>query len=245
MDPRELHELLDISPATINSDADENFMREEQDCSPLIPPTGPYDWTSYNADLGSTIKPVLNDEDPQKCLCNINQDGNALSSAIDPVANELVDLFQSYSKSSSALTHNHPSTAASEIDTEASSVTEPSIAMSKAQHTLAEAEEYLWNGFLWNSKAQVDMSLLSTIQARSNAFIDMFRKRKPPSFEIYKECKQLLRALGVPCLDSPPFTEGEAYAASLVHNGYGDYVASEDSVSALYPHLQALTNLSI
>jgi hypothetical protein len=64
------------------------------------------------------------------------------------------------------------------------------------------------------------------------------RRNNPPTAQTYEECKEIIRALGVPCLDSDGPYEAEALAASLVINGHADYVASEDTVS-LY---QLVTN---
>ena len=59
------------------------------------------------------------------------------------------------------------------------------------------------------------------------------RRNNPPTAQTYEECKEIIRAMGVPCLDSAGPYEAEALAASLVINGHADYVASEDTVCSL------------
>jgi len=60
----------------------------------------------------------------------------------------------------------------------------------------------------------------------------------------YEESKDILRAMGVPCVESTGPYEAEALASSLVLNGCADYVASEDTDVLIYgaPLLRNITN---
>jgi flap endonuclease-1 len=72
---------------------------------------------------------------------------------------------------------------------------------------------------------------LISLAEKSNLISESYERRNnPPTAQTYEESKEIIRALGVPCLDSDGPYEAEALAASLVLNGHADYVASEDTV---------------
>ena len=50
------------------------------------------------------------------------------------------------------------------------------------------------------------------------------------SVEVGGKCKEIIRAMGVPCVETDGPFEAEALAASIVIHGQADFVASEDTV---------------
>lgn len=60
------------------------------------------------------------------------------------------------------------------------------------------------------------------------------RRNNTPTAQTYEQSKEIIRAFGVPCLDSAGAYEAEALAASLVINGHADYVVSEDTVGQTF-----------
>ncbi|MFP4119182.1 MAG: flap endonuclease-1 [Candidatus Woesearchaeota archaeon] len=61
--------------------------------------------------------------------------------------------------------------------------------------------------------------------------------------EMVEESKELLQALGIPCITAP--SEGEAQAAHMVGRGDCDYVASQDFDCLMYGAPRVVRNLSI
>jgi len=81
-------------------------------------------------------------------------------------------------------------------------------------------------------------ALLSLAQKSSLMSESYKRSAHPPTTQTYDECKELLSAMGVPCIEATGAYEAEAVASSLVLNGHADYVASEDTVSIIpYPFI--------
>ena len=67
---------------------------------------------------------------------------------------------------------------------------------------------------------------------RSHTISDSFRRRTnfPNSDTTYRESKEILTVISIPCIDVIGSIEGEALASSIVLRGLDDYVASEDTV---------------
>lgn len=61
----------------------------------------------------------------------------------------------------------------------------------------------------------------------------LLRRANPPTALTYAESRLILEAMGVPCIQSSVPFEAEALASSLVHNGFADFVGSEDTVCHL------------
>lgn len=128
--------------------------------------------------------------------------------------------------------------------------------MSKNQQSLVEEEEQIWNRFLFDTDTTLGgdqsgaesslQSQLFSLEMKSSSLATMLERRRPPDEATYKSCKHILRAMGVPCLESPEFIEGEAFAAALVHGGRADFVASEDTDVIIYeaPLLRGLGSRS-
>ncbi|KAF5371720.1 hypothetical protein D9758_003406 [Tetrapyrgos nigripes] len=70
------------------------------------------------------------------------------------------------------------------------------------------------------------------------------RSAQAPTTQPYNECKEILAAIGVPCVEATGAYEAEAVASSLVLNGHADYVASEDTDVLVYeaPLIRNITN---
>ena len=124
-------------------------------------------------------------------------------------------------------------------------------AMSKTQYQLTIEEGKLWEK-LTDPDEAVDQdesptaAILASLREKSSLMVQSYHRRNnPPTESTYQESKNILHAMGVPCIESTGPYEAEALASSLVLNGYADYVASEDTVGfsppfplprALKPH---------
>jgi flap endonuclease-1 len=109
-------------------------------------------------------------------------------------------------------------------------------AMSKTQYQLTIEEGKLWEK-LTDPDEAVDndesptAAILASLREKSSFMVQSYHRRNnPPTETTYKESKNILQAMGVPCIDSTGPYEAEALASSLVLNGCADYVASEDTV---------------
>ncbi|KAH7098396.1 hypothetical protein BKA62DRAFT_713464 [Auriculariales sp. MPI-PUGE-AT-0066] len=133
----------------------------------------------------------------------------------------------------------------------------PSLALNDA-YTTSESNEHTMSifqydlmvkeGALWDALDSTDVDVLDaahSLHVRSAAIAASYAKRNdPPSKETYKESRDMLIALGVPCLSSDGPFEGEAYASALVHAGLADFVATEDTdvIAHEAPMLRGLTS---
>lgn len=140
-----------------------------------------------------------------------------------------------------------PSTDSTLVSTESATEEEKAVlqdevqtvhAMSKRQHDLTSEEGDFWEHLsdAEASKLGADAveNELASLAERSNVISQSYERRThPPTPETYEECKEILRAMGVPCIESTGPFEAEALASSLVIRGYADYVASEDTVRHL------------
>ena len=109
-------------------------------------------------------------------------------------------------------------------------------AMSKTQHQLTVEEGRFWEK-LMDSDEVVDhdesttAAILAFLREKSTFMVQSYiRRNNPPTVVTYDESKNILGAMGVPCIESTGAYEAEALASSLVLNGCADYVASEDTV---------------
>ncbi|KZT25702.1 PIN domain-like protein [Neolentinus lepideus HHB14362 ss-1] len=108
--------------------------------------------------------------------------------------------------------------------------------MSKSQHQLMLDEGKVWQHLAQTDGENLDdeQSLLSLAERSSLVSQSYERRINPPTAETYEECKLILRAMGVPCIDTSGPFEAEALASSLVLQGHADYVASEDTDVLVY-----------
>ncbi|EEB88464.1 hypothetical protein MPER_13689, partial [Moniliophthora perniciosa FA553] len=117
--------------------------------------------------------------------------------------------------------------------------------MSRTQAQLTIEEGRFWDTVEALSDARVDdqptdgispSDLLTTLTKKSFLLSETYkRSSRPPTTQQYNESKELIKAMGVTCIDTEGAVEAEAVAASLVLNGHADYVASEDTVSRFSP----------
>jgi hypothetical protein len=137
---------------------------------------------------------------------------------------------------SSALPQIHPSSPVSSGPVDPADA-QVQAAMSKTQYQLTLEEGKLWEK-LTDPDEAVDLdesptaTILTTLREKSSFMVQSYDRRNSPPTEItYEECKNIIHAMGVPCIESTGPYEAEALASSLVLNGCADYVASEDTVS--------------
>jgi flap endonuclease-1 len=111
-------------------------------------------------------------------------------------------------------------------------------AMTKTQYQLTIDEGKLWDDLLGSSggsgnetESMATRNSLALLAKKSSMMSESYqRQSNPASAQTYSESKEILHAMGVPCIDVKAPFEAEALAASLVINGLADYVASEDTV---------------
>jgi flap endonuclease-1 len=113
--------------------------------------------------------------------------------------------------------------------------TEVTQELSQAQRRLVVDEESMWKRLSETANeedAEGGVSLLAReLEERSTKILTSYERRNdPPTSEVYGQCRTILKAMGVPCIDSEGGVEGEALASAIVRNGFADYVASEDTV---------------
>lgn len=180
-----------------------------------------------------------------------------LPDSFEAFQSELSTLYSEYSQCITQLTsmpsslegpeipaqeHDHATTAESSDTLDA----RIEYAMSKQQLQMTFDEGYIWN--LLSGPSDVPPpeteSALMTLAQRSNVISQSYQRRSnSPTTQTYDECKELLRAMGVPCIESSGPFEAEALACALVTHGHADYVVSEDTDVLVYeaPMLRGIT----
>lgn len=161
----------------------------------------------------------------------------------EDLLSELALLYSDYRQSRSkvaALSSSAPSSSQTDVIMDpAEAHTE--YAMSKHQVQLTLDEGTLWNELAFptvsNAGESTIQDTVALLSQKSNLMSQSYHRRThPPTTQTYAECKTILNAMGVPCLESTGSFEAEALASSLVINGHADYVASEDTVGfILFP----------
>ncbi|KAJ7512640.1 PIN domain-like protein [Mycena galericulata] len=121
--------------------------------------------------------------------------------------------------------------------------------MTKSQIQLMADEEKFWEDLVSPdsdlSDPQSAKEALTTLSYRADVMSQSYQRRtNPPTTQTYDESKELLRTMGVPCIDTTGTYEAEALASSLVINGLADFVASEDTDVIVYeaPLIRNITN---
>ncbi|KAF8137512.1 hypothetical protein EV363DRAFT_1318173 [Boletus edulis] len=93
-------------------------------------------------------------------------------------------------------------------------------AMSKQQLQMTLDEGHIWNllsGLSYDTPPSETESALLTLAERSTVISRSYQRRiNSPTSQTYEECKELLRAMGVPCLESSGPFEAEALACAIV-----------------------------
>ena len=136
---------------------------------------------------------------------------------------------------SSAFPLIHPSSLASPGPVDPADA-QVQAAMSRTQYQLTLEEGRLWDKLMDPDEAidpdeSPTVCILMSLREKSSFMVQSYHRRNnPPTESTYKESKNILHAMGVPCIESTGPYEAEALASSLVLNGCADYVASEDTV---------------
>jgi hypothetical protein len=105
---------------------------------------------------------------------------------------------------------------------------------SKNQYELALQEEEAWEKLATGSDESLEKAedAFYDIQERSQVIADSYKRRNEfPTAKTYEDAKTIIRAMGVPCLESEAPYEAEGLASAIVLAGHADFVASDDSVS--------------
>lgn len=161
------------------------------------------------------------------------------ASSLDDISRGLLSLYQDYQRSILAFMAPPLLDPTSETFSEDAIPSVPEeYAMSKSQVQLTLDEGNIWHGLLQPSvlSSSVAEERSRLLAQRSNVISTSYEKRNnPPTLKTYGECKLILKTMGIPCIESAGPYEAEALAASLVHHGFADYVASEDTVRSCCP----------
>jgi flap endonuclease-1 len=157
--------------------------------------------------------------------------GNFPASA-EAISTAIASLYFSYRRSCSLLTVPPP------VDENDVDIDHPiESVFTKAQHQLTLVEGHLWSTLFQTLSSSsrttrhTTSAALAALAGKSRLMSDSYQRRAtPPTAQTYAECKEILRAMGVPCVQPAGPYEAEALAAALVIRGLADYVASEDTV---------------
>ncbi|EMD35532.1 hypothetical protein CERSUDRAFT_116277 [Gelatoporia subvermispora B] len=179
------------------------------------------------------------EEDIPAALANLWQQFQRSMSQLTSLPEPLPVPVQSYSPADSDA---DPADAAADARTE--------YVMSKTQHQLTLEEGAIWERLAesvsaGDGEAEVVRAHLAALEEKSTLMSESYRRRtNPPTVETYEQCKEIIDAMGVPCIVTDGPYEAEALASALVLQGLGDYVASEDTDVLVYeaPLLRNLTN---
>lgn len=151
------------------------------------------------------------------------------------VVSTITNLYMEYRQSTTHL-DSLPRTVPTQIVESSSDVTDPSEArtdyvMSKSQHHLTAEEGAFWLALSQSAAGEDAEQASDTLALKSSILSESYERRThPPTSQTYEECKEIIRAMGVPCLEADGSYEAEALASSMVLHGQADYVASEDTV---------------
>ena len=112
--------------------------------------------------------------------------------------------------------------------------------MSKNQQQLTSEEGTFWSQLADPCATDEELQSFSTNLADKSTILSesYTRRTSLPTTQTYEESKEIIQAMGVPCIQPDGPYEAEALAASLVLHGQADYVASEDTV--IFPQQYAM-----
>lgn len=222
----------------------------------VVPPSGPKSWPDYiysptldpGAFLAEDANLRLQDLPPCPSIMQgelkeadfqTSQDmtlATIVDSAppVDDVLSALSSLYQEYRNCIAQVT-SLPSTV--EVP-DSPDETRVEYIMSKSQLQMTIEE-----GQIWDTLSDAPVTAVAMLAERSSTISESYARRSnPPTVQTYEESKEILRAMGVPCIESEGPFEAEALASSLVIHGMADYVASEDTV---WPFLNVCEQLFI
>ncbi|KAG5727812.1 putative flap endonuclease 1 like protein [Termitomyces sp. T112] len=165
----------------------------------------------------------------------------------EDILGQLSDLYLSYRQSVSRLAalSNPLDSSPFSIPSVGDPDTQAEIVMTKAQYQLTLEEGRFWDAFAAEPRGAKLPDVLKMLTETSECMSASFERRmNPPTSSTYLESKEILKAMGVPCLETSGAYEAEALASSMVLNGLADYVVSEDTDVLIYeaPLVRNLTN---
>ncbi|KAI0739004.1 PIN domain-like protein [Daedaleopsis nitida] len=133
------------------------------------------------------------------------------------------------------------------LDAPANLVPEEDIEAAKAEYALSKTQHGLMieEGRFWEQLVEAvekgDINVLEaaqlaeSLESKSSMLSESYMRRThPPTSQTYDESKEILHAMGIPCIEPSGPYEAEALAASVVLHGHADYVASEDTDVLIY-----------
>ncbi|KAK0192802.1 PIN domain-like protein [Armillaria mellea] len=163
----------------------------------------------------------------------------------ESVADSMISLFHNFRKSIPKLASLNKASPEEAPINESEERTE--VFMTKGQYELTLEE-----GKVWGNLAVVDEpeetsmedEVFKIYQKSTVMFESYARRTRPPTAQNYIECREILEAMGIACVESEGPYEAEALACALVSHGFADYVASEDTDVIVYevPLLRNITN---
>ncbi|TFK26153.1 PIN domain-like protein [Coprinopsis marcescibilis] len=198
---------------------------------------------------------VVSSNASQKALEEVSSSEPAVQSYLDiplprttsNVDNILTSLKQSFESFRGTITSTasdvstHPTSTSAATSTE---IQQDDLVLTKAQNQLSVKEKELWaqvssltpsiprdDRFSYETALELSTSLLQESSVMSDSFK---RRTNLPSSDTYEQSKDLLRAMGVQCVDAPGAVEGEALASSIALRGDADFVVSEDTDVLVY-----------
>lgn len=203
-DPKSWPEYINsptLDPGTFLAEGSSNFQLQDLPRIVQGEPRGADFQTSEDATLATILDSIPPTED---------------------VLSALSSLYQEYRNCVAQVTSLPPAVEVPESPDE----TRAEYIMSKSQLQLTIEE-----GQIWDTLVDVPVTTLAMLAERSNTISESYARRSnPPTVQTYEESREILRAMGVPCIESEGPFEAEALASSLVIHGVADYVASEDTV---------------
>ncbi|THH00986.1 hypothetical protein EW026_g1620 [Hermanssonia centrifuga] len=155
----------------------------------------------------------------------------------EDIQSELTTLYFEYKASLSQLQSLHSSTisAMQPVSDEDPTEARTEYMMSKTQQHLTIEEGKFWDRLAELCVTESDVSSAIALAERSSLLSESYERRtNPPTTDTYNESLEILRAMGVPCLQCRGPFEAEALASSMVLQGYADYVATEDTVRGFF-----------
>ncbi len=159
------------------------------------------------------------------------------------ITKQIAVLFLDYRKSISQLESLPPSIPEtpllpvhqSTVDSDARA----ELFMSKGQYQLTIEEGQLWSK-IFTPQEQLepvtDVAVNDLTQKSSIMSASYTRRTFAPTSKTYDESREILQAMGIPCVESTGTFEAEALASAIVRRGLADYVVSEDTVGIVLCH---------
>ncbi|KAK0449710.1 PIN domain-like protein [Desarmillaria tabescens] len=207
------------------------------DITPEPQPT-PADTRPSTSDLGVVRSDSASSSPVQ------DPNGSSAKSQGESVADSMISLFRNFRNSIPKLASlNRASPEEAPID-ESEERTE--VFMTKGQYELTLEEGKVWGNLVADECKEASMhdEVFKIYQKSTVLFESYARRTRPPTAQNYIECREILEAMGIACIESEGPYEAEALACALVSHGFADYVASEDTDVIIYevPLIRNITN---